>query len=120
MTRLRLPTRRLLRLVPVPLALGLLLGCGPVDRAGPAAPSGAAPRIAGASEPARAPAPVDLEGAVLAKAAAAGETPTGAGVSGLARGPDHASFLRESTKGHLCPAQAALSGGFDTRQCGLT
>ncbi|MCC0097829.1 hypothetical protein K7B10_24240 [Streptomyces flavotricini] len=109
--------RRLARLVPAPLALGLLLGCGAVDRSA-TAPTGQAPSVAGPSEPTATPTAVDLKAAALAKAAAAGETPTEAGVSELAREPDHASFLWESTKGHLCLAQTGLSGGFDARQCG--
>ncbi|MFD7839245.1 hypothetical protein [Streptomyces sp. NPDC059761] len=109
--------RRLVRLAPVPLALGLLLGCGAVDQSGPAS-TGPAPSVAGPSEPTATPTAVDLKAAALAKAAAEGETPTEAGVSELAREPDHASFLWESAKGHLCLAQTALSGGFDMRQCG--
>ncbi|MFK0044900.1 hypothetical protein ACIQU4_12450 [Streptomyces sp. NPDC090741] len=117
---------RLGRWVAVAATCALLTGCG-THGAGPSAHTASDTPVPGlpatAAEPTAAattPTAVDLKAAALAKAAAAGEAPTEAGVSEPAREPDRASFLWESTKGHLCLAQTALSGGFDTLSPALT
>lgn len=95
------------------LLLGLLLGCGAQPDGVPVASSVASPA---SSEPSVDKA-AELTSAMLAKAEAAGEAPAGAPVSEVAGNSAAVTLMWETAKGHLCFAQAPVSGGSDVRLC---
>lgn len=105
-----------LRMVPAPLLLGLLLGCGAKGSAG-SEPAESVPGISASVSP-TADRRADLKEGVLASAMAAGEAPTEAGVSDVVRSEDSGTFLWETRTGRLCLAQAVASGALDSRLCG--
>lgn len=111
--------RSLMRATVIPLALGLLLGCGAGAEEPPAArPTGSSSSV---SPSATAPAVdrnADLRQVVLAAATAAGEPPTEAGISEVVNDQTSATFLWETPKRRLCLAEAAASGAFNSRRCG--
>lgn len=58
-----------------------------------------------------------LKASMLAKAEAVGEAPAGAPASEVTQGRGTATLMWETAKGHLCLAQASVTGGSDVRRC---
>ncbi|MFE0646384.1 hypothetical protein ACFW2Y_32985, partial [Streptomyces sp. NPDC058877] len=59
----------------------------------------------------------EIRAAMLARAGGAGEAPSGAPVSDVTQDRGAVTLMWETAEGHLCFAQAPVSGGSDVRLC---
>ncbi len=111
--------RCLTRMVAFSLAAGLLLGCGAEKSpttGSTGSPASVSPSATSTATP-TADRTAELRETALTAAEAAGETPTGVGISDVVHDGASATFFWETSRRRLCLAEVGTSGGYNHRRC---